>query len=634
MKSIVILIILMLNLLPYMNGDRLTVGTMAAYAQSEAMGSEEEDCNGDVDGSAYEDDCGNCVGGNTGAEACEGDPERDCNGDPAGTAFIDDCGDCVGGNTGKQPCELCTPSPECEGGGGDEEDCSGVPGGSAYYDDCGMCVGGMTGMDPCDGGGGGMPDCNGDPDGGAYIDDCGTCVGGLTGRSPCWGTDCNGDPDGYAYYDDCGNCVGGNTGESPCIGEMDCQGIVNGEAFIDDCGRCVGGYTGLSPCTGEPDCNGEPGGSAYIDVCGTCVGGNTGMQPCAGIPDCNGTLGGTAYYDNCGICVGGTTGRTPCANPPDCNGTPGGTAYRDDCGDCVGGTTGRTPCPPCPTKVEFKEKTPQKYGYDDLTNPAIPWKSVEQTKDDLLEVVVTPAANYSSAFFKSMTPANLTVSPTRAPSATFDFTVTAAALAAGAKKAETEVQANCHKVDGTNINKLNVVSYQLVTKRVAVRLVHSAPHAGYAGYTSTDVSDADIIAFLDKCYKQAVVKWTVVRLPAMTVDFDANNDGFIDTGTWMTGEMTTVRDACKDDTYDANVFLVNKGSFPGGTGFSDFSQRYAYIHADLSSNPSNTIAHELGHGTFGLPHSPVADTDNIMYETLVPTSPAKLRKNQWDLIHP
>ena len=55
------------------------------------------DCNGDINGTAYRDECEECVGGNTGKEACE----EDCHGDWGGTASIDDCGLCSGGNTGK-----------------------------------------------------------------------------------------------------------------------------------------------------------------------------------------------------------------------------------------------------------------------------------------------------------------------------------------------------------------------------------------------------------------------------------------------------------------------------------------------------------------------------------------------------
>ena len=34
----------------------------------------------------------------------------DCNGDPNGTAFIDSCGNCVGGNTGNAACIPFSPS--------------------------------------------------------------------------------------------------------------------------------------------------------------------------------------------------------------------------------------------------------------------------------------------------------------------------------------------------------------------------------------------------------------------------------------------------------------------------------------------------------------------------------------------
>lgn len=59
-----------------------------------------EDCNGDDGGTAYLDNCGFCVGGNTGDKPCF----LDCNGDANGTAYIDDCGVCVEGNTGQVAC--------------------------------------------------------------------------------------------------------------------------------------------------------------------------------------------------------------------------------------------------------------------------------------------------------------------------------------------------------------------------------------------------------------------------------------------------------------------------------------------------------------------------------------------------
>lgn len=125
----------------------------------------ETDCNGDLNGTAYTDECNNCVGGNTGNKPCK----TDCNGDPNGTATIDNCGICAGGNTGNIPNESCK-------------------------------------------------DCNGDLDGTATIDECGECTGGNTGKianESC--ADCNGDPNGTATLDSCGDCVGGNTGTEACF---------------------------------------------------------------------------------------------------------------------------------------------------------------------------------------------------------------------------------------------------------------------------------------------------------------------------------------------------------------------------------------------------------------------------------
>ena len=53
------------------------------------------DCNQQVNGTAYIDNCGGCVGGNTEESACE----IDCNNEWGGTAIIDSCGICSSGTT-------------------------------------------------------------------------------------------------------------------------------------------------------------------------------------------------------------------------------------------------------------------------------------------------------------------------------------------------------------------------------------------------------------------------------------------------------------------------------------------------------------------------------------------------------
>jgi hypothetical protein len=105
----------------------------------------EQDCNGDPGGpdgepdtgdEAFFDDCGKCVGGDTGfipnfIDTCledasnqefnqENYPDVDCNCDCDGGAIFDDCGDCSGGLTGD--------------GFNDNLDCSGICDGSSVID--------------------------------------------------------------------------------------------------------------------------------------------------------------------------------------------------------------------------------------------------------------------------------------------------------------------------------------------------------------------------------------------------------------------------------------------------------------------------------------------------------------------
>ena len=99
--------------------------------------------------------------------------------------------------------------------------------------------------------------------------------------------DCNGDPGGTATVDNCNVCSGGNTGLVANTSCTDCNNVVNGVASIDNCNVCSGGNTGIivnSSC--NTDCNGDANGTAFIDGCNICVGGNTGKSKIVnGIPD-------------------------------------------------------------------------------------------------------------------------------------------------------------------------------------------------------------------------------------------------------------------------------------------------------------------------------------------------------------
>ncbi|HMN05102.1 MAG TPA: T9SS type A sorting domain-containing protein, partial [Flavobacteriales bacterium] len=185
-------------------------------------------------------------------------------GDWGGTATLDNCGTCVGGNTGAVACV---------------QDCHGDWGGTATLDNCGTCVGGNTGAVAC------VQDCHGDWGGTAYVDNCSTCVGGNTGLTPC-AADCHGDFGGTAYLDNCGTCVGGNTGAVACV--QDCHGDWGGTATLDNCGTCVGGNTGAVACV--QDCHGDWGGTALPGT--ACDDGDAGTENDMydGNCECHGTV--------------------------------------------------------------------------------------------------------------------------------------------------------------------------------------------------------------------------------------------------------------------------------------------------------------------------------------------------------
>ena len=221
MKTIIVIIILMLG-----------------------CSTEPVDCAGVESGTAFLDNCEQCVGGTTGLIE---NYLKDCNGDCGGSANLDDCNECSGGETGQETNYL----QDCLGycGGNAIEDCSGVCQGTAQIDECGICGGDNSSCS----------DCAGVPNGESVEDNCGTCDSDTTNDCV---QDCAGTWGGDLLDDDCGICEGDN---SSC---SDCAGVPNGNAMQDNCGVCD--YTVVNDCI--QDCAGVWGGSTIVDCTGICGG--------------------------------------------------------------------------------------------------------------------------------------------------------------------------------------------------------------------------------------------------------------------------------------------------------------------------------------------------------------------------
>ncbi len=389
----------------------------------------DQDCNGDCFGNATEDSCGECSGGNSGHEAdsdidcfgiCFGGAVEDCTGLCGGTAIVDNCGDCVEGDTGLDACV---------------QDCNGIWGGSAIENECG-CVGGDTGLDPSgcwgctdttacnysdtatqDDGSCLYLDCAGECGGAAYLDGCGECDSNPDNdnlscldpemintfypitQSNYSTTDCSGEP--YEIVDSdpdswVETLLADGTWSSLAFGIPAAYGIwytpdattmcftynqyrgsektaAEGSRMnrteeqrdlqciqyeklhnpVGDLLEVIYTYQDMGDpaCyiqvfgvySGE-DCAGVPGGDAQLDDCGVCSGGTTGHEANSDM-DCTGECFGTAVnddfdgccqsadIDDCGVCFGNNTEM-------DCEGICFGEAFVDDCAVCSGGTTG------------------------------------------------------------------------------------------------------------------------------------------------------------------------------------------------------------------------------------------------------------------------------------------------------
>lgn len=262
-------------------------------------------------------------------DACTYNPFVDCNGDLNGTAYLDDCERCVGGNTGKAACVL---------------DCNGEENGTASLDDCGICSGGNTGITACAGAlqaenfcsinGGILESKNEGFVGEGYLN-----LDNNTGSSASW----------YIVSEQAGSSQisiryanGGAALRSYSIS-------VNGSVQANATGDITGSWTSWQE---EIVSLNLQSGANQITITSTSTDGapnidllafeDEGLQAGGCTVDCNGVMGGSAFMDQCQECVGGNTGKEACTQ--DCEGNWGGNAYLDDCEVCISTTNGNQEC--------------------------------------------------------------------------------------------------------------------------------------------------------------------------------------------------------------------------------------------------------------------------------------------------
>jgi hypothetical protein len=249
----------------------------------------------------------------------------DCNGVIGGNAYVDNCGVCVGGNTGMQPCSVGCTSLEVVSfslidvktnqvikvlGNGDTLDKQLLPQFSIRADLCNDSTqNGIVGsvvfhlnsiyfqnenMAPYAIAGGSKTKYNAwNPTPGAYLVEAtpyalknGNGSKGIAESLQLMiidglaNVDCNGVPGGTAYLDSCGICVGGNTGVNPCTSS--CQSLEVTSFYLVSAtngsliGKLKNGDIIDRSATGPfsiraVTCNGAAVGSVLFDLNGTFV---------------------------------------------------------------------------------------------------------------------------------------------------------------------------------------------------------------------------------------------------------------------------------------------------------------------------------------------------------------------------
>ncbi len=234
----------------------------------------------------------------------------DCNDVSGGTAFIDDCGQCVEGDTEYTENYL--------------QDCEGVCDGEALEDNCGTCD--SDDSNDC------IQDCAGTWGGDAIEDECGICDGGgasfecADGEFACTESECN--DDGGIYYLACLTDCPNINFLNDC--DYDNDGTPDTCNLTDDC-TIIASWAEhgcLDDCTGEDDTEVD----MYIEICIECLEANNCndvFDEGTDTSDDGGDDGGTDTSDD-----GGDDGGT---DTSDDGGDDGGTDNSDCIGECSGG---------------------------------------------------------------------------------------------------------------------------------------------------------------------------------------------------------------------------------------------------------------------------------------------------------
>ncbi|GHV66736.1 hypothetical protein FACS1894199_10790 [Bacteroidia bacterium] len=301
--------------------------------------------------------------------------------------------------------------------------------------------------------------------------------------------------------------------------------------------------------------------------------------------------------------------------------------------------------------VEFEEDPTQKWGFDEndpqtendytsfKTTPIhkLKWKSLQANGiPDAVLVKILPTGSEKVVKFVPTNPCIQTTS----------------FIPIGNSKNKLSISAN-RAIEANLVSRIGYFdsdSAQLkikglpssLTKKLAIITINGIAH-GSTELTSMMTID-ELRDYMNKTvYNQADIKWEIDILPSDTIDYDINKDGKIEmSGRWPSNEMQLIINKYLTNTdYKFFLFLVNNPNVPKLLGKMGFNQRFGFIHVDNHRNKhqlQNTIAHELGHGAFGLKHpfkdfAPGYVKGKDRHNFMDYSNGDKIRAYHWEIIH-
>jgi hypothetical protein len=198
--------------------------------------------------------------------------------------------------------------------------------------------------------------------------------------------------------------------------------------------------------------------------------------------------------------------------------------------------------------------------------------------------------------------------------------------------------------DSTSIDAgvLNIVTYQEDVKELIIIPVNG-------NSLPSGLGDDQFFELLNNVYGQAVIKWNKYHIHA-GIDFDyaaadefGTFDAWPESGQQYSPDMQAlINTYMQNESFDQEhyyVFLVDNPENAIQLGIMPFFQNFAFIYVDKVSQTETfvkTVAHELGHGAFGLlhPFKRHEGIDEFGYENLMTYHPTatRLHAYQWNLI--